>query len=125
MKRKQACPELRNSRKAQHPDLYMNVISLKIRYSTALLTGITQSFVMTCRNKDAHYRYMYKRNSIYTSNVVDRSMDFYAYNTVPVTINILLRSAVSDGDFAPVAVPDAQSCWWTKFYRITPYSNGY
>ncbi len=91
-------------RKAHHPDLNMNVIRLKKQYSIALLTSITRSFVITCRNKDAHYRCMYKRNSMYTSNVVDWSMDFYAYNAVPVTMNILLRSAVNDGDFKEFGV---------------------
>jgi len=80
MERNQACPELQNSRKAHHLDLNMNVISLNKRYFTALLTGIIRSFAITGRNKDAHYRCMYKRNLMNILNVVDWSMDFYEYH---------------------------------------------
>ena len=70
-----------------HPGPNKKVISLKKRYSTALLTGITRNFVIKCLNKGAHYRCMYKRNSMSFSSVVDWSMAFYAYNAVPATMN--------------------------------------
>ncbi len=128
MERKQTCQELRNSRKARNPDLNMHVISLKKRYSTALFTGITRSFVTTCRSKDAHYRCMYKRNSMNILNVVDWIMDFYAYNAVAVTMNGWLRSAVNGADFARVAVPGAwpkaQPCWLTKSFHMSRCVNG-
>lgn len=115
MERKLVCTELRNSRKSHHSDLSMDVISLKNRYSIALLTGITRSFAITCRNKDAHYRCMYKRNSMNILNLVDWSIDFYVYNAVAVTMNDWLRLAVNDAVSIPVSVPGAwlkvQPCW--------------
>jgi hypothetical protein len=93
----------------------MNDIGQKKHASIALLTGTTWSFVLTWRNKDGLYRSTYKKNSMNTANVADWSMDFYAYNAVPATMNGWLRSAVNDVVSAPVAVPDAWPrvlpCW--------------
>ncbi len=125
---KQACPKHRFSRKVHHPGPLINATGQKQRCSMELLIGTTRNFVLTWRNRGAHYRSMYKKNSMNILNVDDWSMDFYAYNAVPATMNGWLRSAVNGVDFAPVVAPGAwlkaRPCWWTKSCRMNLYASG-
>ena len=114
MEWKQACPQL-HSRQAHHPNALMNAIGQSQHASMALLISTTLHFLLTCPNKDGRYPTTYKRNSKNTSSVADWSMDFYAYNAVPATMNSWLRSAVRDVVSVPVAVPGewprVLPCW--------------